>query len=64
MLMYLIIFVIVGFIVAKLLKNTKKAFLIFTCLAILCGIVYAPMWGLVSFGEMAFGYFIVVFTRD
>ncbi len=64
MISYLIIFVIIGFVIAKLIKEPKKSFLIIIVLSILCGIFYAPMWGLVSFGQMAMGYFVVYFTKD
>jgi biotin transporter BioY len=64
MLMYLVVFFIIGFIVAKIVKEKKKAFLIFICIAVLWGIVYVPMWGFVSLAEMLLGYFVVSFTKD
>lgn len=64
MITYLIIFVIIGFAIAKVIKEPKKSFLIIFGISIVSGIFYAPMWGLVSFGEMAMGYFVVYFTKD
>lgn len=64
MISYLIIFAIIGFVIAKVIKEPKKSFLIFLGISIACGIFYAPMWGFVSFGEMALGYFVVYFTKD
>ncbi|MGB5919824.1 hypothetical protein [Arcobacter sp.] len=64
MLIYLIIFVILGFILAKFIKEPKIALLIALIISIAIGVFYAPMWGIVSLGEMAFGYFAFVFTKD
>ncbi|WP_419763600.1 MAG: hypothetical protein ACNI28_07230 [Arcobacter sp.] len=64
MITYLIIFAIIGFIIAKVIKEAKKSFLIIFCISIIAGFFYTPMWGLVSFGEMALGYFVVYFTKD
>lgn len=64
MLTYLIIFAIIGFVIAKTIKEPKKSFLIFLVISIISGFFYAPMWGLVSFAEMALGYFVVYFTKD
>ncbi|MGB6329905.1 MAG: hypothetical protein WBF48_13350 [Halarcobacter sp.] len=64
MLTFVIIFFIVGVVIAMTIKDNKKAFSLMIGLSILCGIFYLPMWGLVSFGEMAFGYFVIRFTRD
>jgi len=64
MIMYLILFFIIGFAIAKFVKDIKKAFLIYICLSIICAVAYAPMWGLVCLGEMAFGYFVVSFNKD
>ena len=64
MLMYLIIFVILGFILAKFIEKPKVAFVIALIISIAVGVFYAPMWGVVSLGEMAFGYFAFVFTKD
>ncbi|PLY10865.1 MAG: hypothetical protein C0626_04330 [Arcobacter sp.] len=64
MLTYLIIFAIVGFIIAKVIKEPKKSFFIILCISIVSGFFYTPMWALVSFAEMALGYFVVYFTKD
>lgn len=63
-LVYVIIFFIIGYLITKLLKENKKIFLAILGVAIFWGVYYHPMWGLVSFGEMAFGYFFVKFNED
>ena len=64
MLTFVIIFFIVGVVISMTIKDNKKAFALIIGLSILCGIFYLPMWGLVSFGEMMLGYFVISFTRD
>lgn len=58
MLMYFIIFSIVGFIIGKSTINENNAIGLIILIAIIWSIVYAPIWGLTSLGEMALGYFI------
>lgn len=59
MLGYFITFTAVGFILGVMsLDNEVTAFGIIVLIAILWGISYAPIWGLVSLGEMALGYMI------
>ncbi len=64
MLIQVIIFFIVGFLIPKFIVDKKTAFILIGTIAIVWGIVYAPMWGLVGLGEMLFGYFIFKFTKD
>lgn len=64
MLVYLVIFVILGFLLAKFVEKPKIAFSVALVISIAIGTFYAPMWGVVSLGEMAFGYFAFIFTRD
>ncbi len=63
MLIYFFIFSIVGFVIGKLQSNQQTAFIIIIAIAILWGISHKPIWGLVSFGELALGYFIATMTR-
>ena len=59
MFFYFIIFSILGFVIGKLNNhNESQAFVIILIIAILWGISSAFIWGLVSLGEMALGYFI------
>lgn len=59
MLFYFIIFTIVGLVIAIINKNNdNQAFTIIIIIAVIWGIFTAPIWGLVSLGEMALGYFI------
>ncbi len=64
MLVYLFIFVILGFLLAKFIEKPKVALVIALVISIVTGVIYNPMWGIVSLGEMAFGYFAFIFTRD
>ncbi|MGM0519627.1 MAG: hypothetical protein ACQERD_08280 [Campylobacterota bacterium] len=59
MLIYFIIFTIVGFTIGKINQNNEsQAFTIIIAVAVIWGIAYAPIWGLTSLGEMALGYFV------
>lgn len=59
MLFYFIVFTIIGIIIDKTNNdNEGRAIVIIIIIAIIWGIFYAPIWGLVSLGEMALGYFI------
>jgi len=63
MLMYFIIFSIVGFVIGKFQNNQQTAFIIIIAIAVLWGISHKLIWGFVSFGELALGYFIASFTN-
>ena len=64
MLMYFIIFVIVGVGLGTILKEENKAVPAIIVLAVLWGLGSAPVWGLTSLGEMLLGlYLYVVFIR-
>ena len=58
MLMYFIVFCVIGFLVGKFQSNQQTAFIIMIVIAVLWGISHRPIWGFVSFGELALGYFI------
>jgi len=62
MLMYFIIFSIVGFVIGKFQNNQQTAFIIIIAIAVLWGISHKPIWGFVSLGELALGYFIAMMT--
>lgn len=62
MLTYFIIFSIVGFIIGKFQNNQQTAFVIIIAIAVLWGISHRPIWGFVSLGELALGYFIAMMT--
>lgn len=62
MLTYFIVFSIVGFIIGKFQNNQQTAFIIIIAIAILWGISHKPIWGFVSLGELALGYFIAMMT--
>lgn len=64
MLIQVIIFFIIGLVIPRFIVEKKIVFILMGVIAIVWGIVYAPMWGLVSLGEMLFGYFIFKFTKD
>lgn len=64
MLMYFIIFSVVGFVIGKLQNNQQTAFIIIIAIAVLWGVSHRPIWGFVSFGELALGYFIASFTNQ
>ena len=58
MLQYFIIFTLVGFFISKISKSEETAIGIIIFIAIVWAILFAPIWGLASFGEMILGYFI------
>ena len=64
MMVYLIVFFTIGVVITKLLKEHLKIILAIVGVGIFWAIYYDPIWGLVSLGEMAFGYFFVKFNED
>ncbi|MDA9006885.1 hypothetical protein N9J36_04630 [Litoricola sp.] len=56
MLGYFILFLIVGFITSKVMGDEKTTFIIFTVISIGWGVSFGPIWGLVTFGELAAGF--------
>lgn len=62
MLTYFIIFSIVGFVIGKFQNNQQTAFIIIIAIAVLWGVSHKPIWGFVSLGELALGYFIAMMT--
>ncbi len=61
---YVIVFFIIGYAITKILKENNKIILAILGIAIFWGFYYHPMWGLVSLGEMAMGYFVVRFNEN
>ena len=61
---YFILFLIVGFIIARTMATEKTTFIIFIAIAIGWAISFGPVWGLVSFGEMCAGYAINKLTSS
>lgn len=60
---YFIIFSMVGFAIGKIQPNQQIAFTIIIVISIFWGITHKPIWGFVSFGELAFGYLITNLTN-
>jgi hypothetical protein len=58
MLKYLIIFGLLGFLLSKFIDDEKTLFGIFLGISVLWGLSSAPIWGLVTLGELALGYFV------
>lgn len=57
MLIYFLLFTLVGYFIGRLLTQDKGVILIIV-LAVLWGISSAPVWGLVSLGEMLLGLYL------
>ncbi len=57
MLMYFLVFSLLGFFIGKLMTKNKGVALI-VILSVLWGISSAPIWGLASLGELFFGFYI------
>ncbi len=64
MMVYLIVFFIIGFVVTKILKEHKKIIIAIAGISIFWAIYSSFMWGLVALGEMAFAYFLAKFNED
>tara|TARA_R110001632_G_C11103705_1_gene391449 strand:- start:173 stop:373 length:201 start_codon:yes stop_codon:yes gene_type:complete len=58
MIKYAIIFTILGFLLSKFIEDEKMVFIAFVVISFLWGLTSASIWGLVTFGELAFGYAI------
>jgi len=53
---YLIIFTLVGFLLSKFIKDEKNTFIAFLAVSVIWGLSSAPIWGLVTFGELSLGF--------
>ena len=58
MLKYAIIFTILGFLLSKFIEDEKMVFIAFVVISFLWALTSASIWGLVTFGELAFGFAI------
>lgn len=58
MLGYFVLFTAIGFIISILNKEEDTALGIIVIVAIVWGISSSFLWGVVSLGEMALGYFV------
>ena len=57
MLIYFLVFTLVGYVIGRLLMQDKGVILIIV-LAVLWGVSSAPVWGLASLGEMLLGLYL------
>ena len=57
MIVYFLIFGLLGYLIGKILPQDKGVLLIIL-LAIIWGISSAPIWGLVSLGELFLGFYL------
>lgn len=58
MFFYFIAFIILGFLISTIIQNENIIIGLIIIIAIAWGITHATIWGLVSLGEMALGYFL------
>lgn len=58
MLIYLVIFMIVGFAIAKAFDDKKTALGLLLGIAVLWGASHRLIWGFVTLGELLLGYFL------
>ena len=53
---YFVLFVVIGFLVSKLITNEKTIFIVYVVISVGWGVSFGPIWGLVTFGELAAGF--------
>lgn len=58
MVIYFIIFLLIGGMVGKIIKNEVIIVSVIVLISILWGLTHHYIWGFVSLGEMLLGYFI------
>jgi len=58
MLMYFIVFSIIGFGIGVIVKDIEKAIPIIMIISGVWGLIHAPIWGLATFGELSLGFYI------
>ena len=63
MLMYFIIFTIIGFIIGTMVKDIEKFIPIIIGISIIWGLIYAPVWGLAALGELSLGFYIFMMSN-
>ena len=64
MLMYFIVFTVIGFIIGIMVKDIEKSIPIIIGISILWGFVYAPVWGLAALGELSLGFYIFMMSNQ
>ena len=65
MLIYFVIFCLSGVAIGKFINDRKIALSIILGLALLWGIAYMAIWGLVTVGELLLGYFLFdIFLKE
>ena len=62
--MYFIVFTIIGFVIGTLVKDMNKAVPIIVAASILWGLIYAPIWGLATLGELSLGFYIYLMSKN
>ena len=64
MLMYFIIFTVIGFVIGAVVQDLEKSIPIIIGISILWGFVYAPVWGLAALGELSLGFYIFLISNQ
>ncbi len=64
MLMYFIVFSVIGFIIGISTKSIQKAMPAIIFISVVWGISTAPIWGLATLGELSLGFFIYTMTSS
>ena len=64
MLMYFIIFTVIGFVIGAVVKDLEKSIPIIIGISILWGLIYAPVWGLAALGELSLGFYIFMISNQ
>lgn len=64
MLMYFIFFTIIGFIIGTMIEDIKKSAIIIVSISVIWGLSNAPIWGLVTLGELSLGFFIYTIIKS
>ena len=63
MLMYFIIFTVIGFVLGTTLKDIQKVAPVIIAGSVLWGLISAPIWGLATLGELSLGFFIYTLSN-
>ena len=64
MLMYFIVFTVIGFIIGIMVKDLEKSIPVIIGISILWGFVDAPVWGLAALGELSLGFYIFRMSNE
>jgi uncharacterized membrane protein (Fun14 family) len=64
MLMYFIVFTVIGFVIGTMVKDIEKSIPIIIGISILWGMIYAPVWGLAALGELSLGFYIFTMSNQ